>query len=162
MKKLQFSFVRSVLGIVLVFAVLAGSVRAAYASNGAETWKNVTDSFEVYGSCSDQDGLYQITLVSSGTVRYYDEKNGLKLLWSENGTYTVVPIDADSPVSYSGTYNIQVQNHLSDNNFLYKFIFTDTALGSDGTREVFQVRTHVTINANGVERNIDEVRWICN
>jgi hypothetical protein len=117
---------------------------------------------EVYGSCSDPDGLYQITLVSSGTVRHYDEENGLKFLWSENGTYTIVPIDADSPVTYSGIYNIQVQNHLSNNNFLYKFIFTDTALGSDGTREVFQVRTHILINANGVERDIDNVRWICN
>jgi len=160
-KTLQSPFVRSILSIVLVFAVLAGSFRAAYAADSVDTWKNMTDSFEVYASCSDPDGLYQITLVSSGTVRHYDEENGLKFLWSENGTYTIVPIDADSPVTYSGTYNIQTQNHLSDNNFLYKFIFTDTALGSDGTREVFQIRTHIVITATGVEHDVDNVRWIC-
>ena len=75
---------------------------------------------------------------------------------------SVVPVDADSSVSYSGSYHIEVQNHLSENNFLYKFNFTDTALGSDGTREVFRVRNHILINANGVERDIDDVRWICN
>jgi hypothetical protein len=162
MKTLPSSLVRIILAMALVFAVLSGSVHAAHASNGAETWKNVTDSFEVYGSCSDQDGIYQITLVSSGTVRHYDEENGLKFLWSENGTYTIVPIDADSPVTYSGNYNIQVQNHLSDNHFLYKFIFTDTALGSDGTREVMHIISHIVINANGVERGFDDVHWICN
>lgn len=162
MKKLQPLFVRGLLAIALTFAFLVSSARAASASNGAVTWKNVTDSFEVYGSCSDQDGLYQITLVSSGAVRYYDEENGLKFLWEENGTYTIVPLDADSPVTYSGRYNIQVQNHLSDNNFLYKFGFTDTAFGSDGTHEVFHVLTQILINANGVERDVDQFQWICN
>ena len=162
MKKLQSSFVRIALALMLAFTVLAGFVHAAYAESGASTWKNEIYSMEVYGSCSDPDGVYQITLVSSGTVRHYDEENGLKFLWSEHGTYKIVPIDADSPVTYSGTYNIQVQNHLSDNNFLYKFVFTDSALGSDGTREVFHIVTHIVITANGMERDVDQFQWICN
>lgn len=161
MKKLQSPFVRSLLASVLTFAMWAGSARAVYAGNGAETWKDVTDSFEVYGSCSDPDGLYQITVVSSGVVRHSDEEGGLKFLWSENGTYMIEPIDADSPVTYSGRYNIEVQNHLSENNFLYKFVFTDTALGSDDTREVFHITTHIVITANGIERDVDNFQWIC-
>ena len=162
MKKLQSLYIRSILAITLVFAVLAGSVRAAYAESGVRTWKNETYSMEIYGSCSDPDGIYQMTLLSSGVVRHYDDENGLKFLWSETATYTVVPIDSDSPVTYSGRYSIEVQNHLSDKNFLYQFVMTDRAFGSDGTRSLFHVTSHFVINANGVERVIDSFKMICN
>jgi hypothetical protein len=65
-------------------------------------------------------------------------------------------------VTYSGRYGIQVQNHLSKGNFLYKYVFTDTALGSDGTREVFHVTYHLTITPTGLEREVDNFQWICN
>lgn len=161
MNKLQSSFVRSALAIVLVFTVLAGSVHAAYADGGVKHWNNVVGSMEVYGSCSDPDGVYQITLVSSGTVRHYDEENGLKFLWEETATYTIVPIDAVSPVTYSGHYSIAVQDHLSDNQFLYQFVMTDNAFGSDGTHSLLHVTMHINITPNGIERDVDGFQWIC-
>jgi hypothetical protein len=57
---------------------LDSSVQAAYASNGAFTWQKVTDRYEVIGSCSDPDGIYQITVVSSGAFHYFGNENGFK------------------------------------------------------------------------------------
>src|ERR1044071_6204149 len=50
MKKLQSLFVRSALAIVMVFTILAGSVRAAYASSDVRTWKNEVYLMEINGS----------------------------------------------------------------------------------------------------------------
>lgn len=162
MKKLQSPFVRGILVIVLAFAVLAGSVRAAYADNGAYTWHNTTDTFTVEGTCSDPDGVYQITTVSSGAIHFVENENGFKFNWVESGTYYVEPISADSPVTYSGHYTSQLQDHLSKDNFMFRNIFTNTGLGADGTREVFHITLNVVFTPNGAVREVEKFQWICN
>lgn len=162
MKRLQSPLFRSTLVIALTFAILAGSVRAAYAGNGAFTWQNVTDTFVVEGTCSDPDGVYQITVVSSGAIHYVENENGFKFNWVENGTYYVEPISADSSVTYSGRYVTQLQDNLSRDNSIFRNIFTNTGLGSDGTREVFHVVLNVVFTPNGLVREAENFRWLCN
>jgi len=99
MKKLQSLFVRGPLSMLILLALLAGSFSSVQAGNNALTWKNVTDTFEVTGTCSDPDGVYQITTVSSGAIHYVENENGFKFSWVESGTYYVEPISADSPVT---------------------------------------------------------------
>ena len=161
MKRLQSPLFRGILVIALTLAVLAGSVRAARADNGAFTWQNATNTFVVFGTCSDQDGMYQITIVSNGAVHFVENKNGSKFSWAEEGTYFVEPIVADSPVTYSGHFVTSLQENLSSRNFMFKNIFTNTGLGSDGTRETFHITYHVVITPNGVERVLENVQWIC-
>jgi hypothetical protein len=161
MKTLQSPFLRSILAFALTFVILAGSVRAAYAGNGAFTWKKTTDTFEVIGSCSDPDGLYQITVVSSGVVHYVENENGYKFSWAENGTYYIEPIDADSPVTYSGRYNISLQDHLSKGNSMFKHTHTNIGLGSDGTREIFHITEHLVVTPTGLVHEAENFQWIC-
>jgi hypothetical protein len=162
MNKQHSPLFRGLLVIALAFAVLAGSVRAAYAANGAFTWQNVTDTFVVIGSCSDLDGVYQITIVSSGAIHYVENEDGYKFSWAENGTYYIEPIDADSPVTYSGRYATQLQDNLSKGNFVFKNTFTNVGLGSDGTRETFHITTHVVVTPTGLVREAENFKWICN
>jgi hypothetical protein len=167
MKKLQSPLFRITLVLALALAVLAGSVRAASAGNGAFTdtitWQNLTDTFVVSGSCSDPDGVYQITLVSNGAIHFVENANGYKFSWAEAGTYSIEPIAADSPVTYSGRYS----THLIDTGlftggkFVFKNTFTNVGLGSDGTRETFHITTHAVLTATGVLYEIENVQWIC-
>jgi hypothetical protein len=167
MKKLQSSLLRIALVFTLALAVLAGSVRAAYAGNGAftdtVTWKNATDSFVVFGSCSDPDGVYQVTIVSSGAIHFVENVNGYKFSWAENGTYYLEPIDADSPVTYSGRYSTHLVDtgFFTGGKFVFKNTFTNVGRGSDGTRETFHVTTHAVLTATGVLYEIENVQWIC-
>lgn len=164
MKKLQSPLFRGMLVVVLALAVLAGSIRAVYADSGAFTWKNVTDTFVAFGSCSDPDGVYQITIVSSGAIHIVENANGYKFSLAENGTYFIEPIDAASSVTYSGRYS----THLVDTGiftggkFVFKDTFTNVGLGSDGTRETFHITTHATLTPGGVLYEIDNVKFICN
>ena len=168
MKKLHFPLFRVILVLALTTAVLAGSVRAAYAGDGAftdtVTWQNATDTFIVFGSCSDPDGVYEITILSSGAIHFVENGNGYKFSWAEHGTYSIVPIAADSPVTYSGRY----ATHLIDTgiftggNFVFKDTFTNIGLGSDGTRETFHITTHAVLTATGVLYEIENFKWICN
>lgn len=162
MKKLQLLWLRGILIVALTFVALVGSVGAAYAGNGAFTWQNVTDTFVVEGTCSDPDGIYQITVVSSGAIHYVENNNGYKFSWAENGTYYVEPISADSPVTYSGHYSTQFQENLSKGNFIFRNIFTNTGIGSDGTREVFHITTNVVVTPTGLVREAENFQWLCN
>jgi hypothetical protein len=162
MNKFPSPLFRSLLLIVLTFALLAGSVRAAYAGNGALTWKNLAETYEVYGTCSDPDGLYQITVVSSGAIHYVENRNGFKFSWAENGTYYLEPLDAGSSVTYSGRYTITLQDHLNKNTSVFKHTHTNVGLGSDGTREVFHLTTHLVMTPDGLVREVENVQWICN
>jgi len=162
MKKLQSPWFRSILVLVLTLAVLAGSVRAVYASNGAFTWKNAVNTFEVFGTCSDPDGLYQITVVSSGTVHYVENENGYKFSSSESGTYYIEPIDADSSVTYSGRYSDHFQDRLNKGNSMFKHTFTNVGIGSDGTHEVFHLTFRLVVTPSGLVREVDNVQSICN
>jgi hypothetical protein len=162
MKKLQSLSFRSILAVALAFGILAQSFHAAYASNGAFTWRNVTDTFEGVGTCSDPDGIYLISVLSTGTVQYVETENGYKFSLAENGTAYLEPIQADSSVTYSSHYNFQIQDRLSNGNSMYTYNFVDTALGSDGTREVFKITYHLVVTSNGLEREVDNFQWICN
>lgn len=162
MKKLQSIVFRGLLAIVLSLGVLAGATRAAYASNGAFTWQRVTDTYEVVGTCADPDGVYQITVVSSGAVHYVETDSGYSFNWAENGSYTVEPIDADSGVTYSGRYTITLQEHLGKGSSIFKHTHTDIGLGSDGSREVFHITEHVTLTPTGLVREAGNFQWICN
>ena len=162
MKRLQSSLVRTIFALVLAFAVLRGSAHAVYAGNGAETWKDRVETFESYGSCADPNGLYQITTVSSGVVHRLETEDGFKFSWSEHGTFTIEPIDADSPVTYSGRFDVHVQNHLGAGNFLYKYVSSSKAFGSDGTEEVMHITYHIVTTPNGVDHVVDHFRWDCN
>ena len=165
MKSLHSPLIRGILIIAQMLAVLAGSVRAAYASDGAFTdtftWQNFTDTFVVFGSCSDPDGVYQITIVSNGVIHYVENDSGYKFSWAEKGVYYIEPIDADSPVTYSGHYATHLEENLNKRNFMFKNIFTNTGLGSDGTRETFHITYHVVITPDGIERDLENVQWIC-
>lgn len=162
MKKLQSSLVRGTLAIITVFAVLMGLVRAAYASNGAFTWQKMTDTFEVFGTCSDPDGLYQITVISSGVVQYVETDSGYKFSWAENGSYYMEPIDADSSITYSGRYTITLQDLLTKGSSMFKHTHTNVGLGSDGTREVFHLTEHLVATPTGLVREAGNFQWICN
>lgn len=162
MKKLQSPWFRGLLVIVLTLAILAGSVRAVYADDGAVTWKNVVNTFEVFGTCSDPDGLYRITVVSSGTIHYVENENGYKFSLSESGTYYLEPIEADSSVTYSGRYNDHFQDLLSKDVSMIKQTFTNVGTGSDGTHEVFHLTFRLVVTPSGLVRQVDNVQWICN
>lgn len=161
MKTLQSRFLRIIFAIILAFAVLAGSTRLAAAGNGAETWKDRVESWESEGSCADPDGIYQLTVVSSGAVHRLETEDGFKFSWAEHGTYVLEPVDADSPVTYTGRYTAQAKNHFGGKNFILHFTQTSTALGSDGSRGVMHWTFHLTITPNGLERDVDNVKWIC-
>ena len=161
MRTLQSRFFRIVFAIMLVFAVLAGSARLAAAGNGAETWRDRVESWESEGSCADPDGIYQLTVVSSGAVHRLETEDGFKFSWAEHGTYVLEPVDADSPVTYSGRYNVQAQNQSGDKNFILHFTSTSTALGADGTRGVMHWTFHLIITPTGQERLVDNIKWIC-
>jgi hypothetical protein len=162
MKKLHLPFLHSFLAIALTFAFLVSPVQAAYASNGAFTWQKTTDTFEIFGTCSDPNGLYQITVVSSGTIQYVETQSGYKFSWAENGTYSVEPINADSSVTYSGRYTISLQDHLSNGASIFKHTHTDVGLGSDGTHEVFHITEHLVVTPTGLVREAGNFQWICN
>ena len=162
MKTLQFCSLRMVFAIVLAFAILGGSARAASAANGAETWKDRVESWESEGSCADPEGLYRITIVSSGVVHSLETEDGFKVSWSEHGTFTIEPIDADSPVTYSGRFDVNVQNHFGAGNFLYKYVSSSKAFGSDGTQEVMHIVSHLITTPNGIDQVVDHFRWVCN
>jgi outer membrane protein assembly factor BamB len=161
MKNLPSPLFRGLLVLALTFGALAGAVHAVSAANGAFTWQNVTDTFVVFGSCSDPDGVYQITIVSNGVIHYVESANGYAFTWNENGAYRIEPIAADSPVTYSGRYATQLQDILSKGAFVFKNIFTNTGLGSDGTHETFHVTYHVTITPDGIERDLENFKWVC-
>lgn len=161
MKALPSLCLRIIFAIVLVFALLGESMDVAAAGNGAETWKDRVESWETEGSCADPDGLYLLTIVSSGAVHRLETEDGFKLSWAEHGTYVLEPLDADSPVSYSGRYSVTAQNHFGDKNFILHFTQTSTALGSDGSRSVMHWTFHLTITPDGVEREVDHIKWIC-
>lgn len=162
MKKLQSPWFRGLLAIVLTLAVLAGSVRAVYAGDGAYTWKNVVNTFEVLGTCSDPDGLYQITVVSSGTLHYVENENGYKFSVSQSGTYYLEPIEADSSVTYSGRYTAHFQDRLSKGVSMIKDTFTNVGTGSDGSQEVFHVTFRLIVTPSGLVHEVENVQWICN
>jgi hypothetical protein len=166
MKKSRSSLFRGALILALTLVVLAGSARAAQAGGAFTdtfTWQNATDTFVVFGSCSDPDGMYQITIVSNGAIHLTENANGYKFSWAENGTYFIEPVAADSPVTYSGRYS----THLVDTgiftggDFVFKNTFTNVGLGSDGTRETFHVTTHAVLTPTGVLYEIENVQWIC-
>jgi hypothetical protein len=161
MKRFHFPLFRGMLVSVLTLALLAGSAGAVYADNGAFTWQNFTDTFVVFGSCSDPDGVYQITIVSNGAIHFIENANGYKFSWAEAGDYFIEPIAAESPVTYSGHYATHLEDNSNRSNFMFKNIFSNTGLGSDGTRETFHLTYHVTITPDGVERDLENVQWIC-
>ena len=162
MKHQQSPFVRNMLAIAFVFILLAGSVHAAYAESGVNTWKDVTETFEAGGTCADPDGLYQITVLSSGVSRNWSDEDSLKFTWAEHGTYILEPVDADSTVTYSGQYTVEARNHWSgDGTFLYAINTTMTALGSDGSRATIHTTFHLVITQNGIERVVDHMKMIC-
>lgn len=168
MKKLQSSLFLGMLVIALTLTVLAGSVHRANAGNGAFTdtftWKNVTDTFVVQGSCSDPDGVYQITIVSSGAIHLTEDDSGYKFSWAENGTYYIEPIDADSPVTYSGRYATHLVDTgiFTDGKFVFKNSFTNVGLGSDGTRELFRFTNIFVVTPNGIENERESgFQWMC-
>ena len=161
MKKLQSPIFLGLLVIALLTSLLSGFVGVAFAGNGAFTWQNVTDTFVVFGSCSDPDGVYQITIVSSGAIHYVENDSGYKFTWAENGSYFIEPIAADSPVTYSGRYSTQLQDNLNRNSFMFKNSFTNVGLGSDGTRETFHIVTHVVVDGAGLVREAENFKWIC-
>ncbi len=152
---------RSALLIGLALIILAVPLSVAYADNGAFTWQNQVDTFEVTGSCSDPDGLYQITIVSTGTVRFVENDNGVKFGYAENGTYVIEPVAADSPVTYSGQYATRLEEHVNPNNYTFLDTFTNTGWGSDGTHEIFHFTLHIVDTPNGPERVVENVQWIC-
>jgi len=162
MKKLQSILFRSTLAIVTTLAVLAGSVRAAYAGNGAITWKNLTNTYEAVGTCSDPDGLYQVTTVSNGVVNLVENENGYKFNWHDAGTFFLEPIDANSSVTYSGRYSEQFQDHLNKGSSMIKHTFTNVGRGSDGTHEVFHITFRLVLTPDGLVREVDNFQWICN
>jgi hypothetical protein len=162
MKKLQFSIFRTLLAITITFAVLAASVRTVGASNGAFTWHKTTDTFEVIGSCSDPNGLYQITVVSSGMIQYVETQSGYKFSWAENGTFYLEPINADSSVTYSGRYTISLQDLISNGSSVFKHTHTDVGFGSDGSREVFHITEQLVVTPTGLVREVENFQWICN
>lgn len=164
MNKLRPPLLRGLLVLALMLGILAGAVRAASAANGAFTWQNATDTFMVVGSCSDPDGVYQITTVSNGAIHFVENANGYKFSWAEEGDYVIEPIAAASPVTYSGHY----ATHLVDTgfftggDFVFKNTFTNVGLGSDGTRETFHITTHAVRTPTGVLYEIENVAWNCN
>ena len=162
MKKFRSPLFRSILAVALTFAVLAGFVHATYASNGAFTWHKMTDTFEAFGTCSDPDGLYRITVVTSGVVQYVETDSGYKFSWAENGSYYMEPIDADSSVTYSGRYTITLQDLLTKGSSMFKHTHTNVGLGSDGTREVFHITEHLVVTPTGLVREAENFQWICN
>ena len=164
MKKLQSPLFRGMLVVVLALTVLAGSIRTVYADSGAFTWQNVTDTFVAFGSCSDPDDVYQITIVSSGAIHFVENANGYKFSWAENGTYYIEPIDAASPVTYSGRYSTHLADTgiFSDGKFVFKNTFTNVGRGSDGTRETFHFTNIFAVTPTGIENERESVQWICN
>jgi hypothetical protein len=168
MKSKQPPTLRGILILTLMFAVLASSVRAVSAAGGTFTdtitWQNATDTFVVFGSCSDPDGVYQITIVSNGAIHFVENANGYKFSWAENGTYYIEPIDADSPVTYSGRYSTHLVDtgFFTGGDFVFKNTFTNVGLGSDGTREAFHITTHAVLTPTGVLYEIENVQLICN
>ncbi len=161
MKKLQSPLVRNLLAIAIVFAALAGSFRSVQAGNDAFTWKNSTDTFEAIDTCSDPEGLYRITTVSSGYISYVEDADGYKFKWHEHGTAYVEPISAASPVTYTSNYTINLMDRLNNNTSTFKHIHTNVGFGSDGTHEVFHFSYHVVVTPNGLERVVDNFQWNC-
>lgn len=163
MKTLRFPLFRGALIVAMTLAVLAGSVRAAYAGNGASTWQNFTDTFVVVGSCSDPDGVYQITVVTNGAIHFVENANGYKFSWAEEGDYYIEPIAADSPVTYSGHYATHFVDTglFTGGNFVAKNTLTSVGLGSDGTRETLHITTHVVLTPTGAAYEIENLQWIC-
>jgi hypothetical protein len=49
---------------------------------------------------------------------------------------------------------------MNDDNFLYQFVMTDTALGSDGTCSVIHTTAQINITPNDIERDVDGFQWI--
>lgn len=169
MKKLQSSRFLGMLVIALTLAILAGSVHRANAGNGAFTdtftWKNETLTFEVYGSCSDPDGLYQITIVSSGAIHIVENANGYKFKVAEHGTYFLEPIDASSPVTYSGQYADQFVDTgiFTGDHWAFNRTFISVGRGSDGTHETFRFTNIWIVTPNGtVNERESGFQWICN
>jgi len=165
MKNVQFPLWRSFLVIALSFAVLAGFTGTARADSPAFTWQNVTDTFVVFGSCSDPDGMYQITLVSSGAAHFVENGNGYKFRASEHGTFFIEPIDAASPVTYSGQYS----DHFLDTGIFtgekwaFNRTFISVGRGSDGTHEVFRFTNIWIVTPNGTMNDRESgFQWICN
>ena len=161
MKKLHSPFVRSMLAIAIALAVLAGSFRSVQAGNNAFTWKNSTDTFEVFGTCSDREGLYRITTVSSGYISYVEDKDGYKFKWHEQGVAYLEPISASSPVTYISNYTVNLMDRLHNDTSIFKHIHTNVCFGSDDTHEVFHLSYHVIVTPNGLVREVDSFQWIC-
>ena len=162
MKHFNSPLFRKVAFLVLVMGLLVASAGAAFANNRAYTWQNETDTFVAYGTCSDPNGAYQITIVSTGAIHFIENNNGLKFHWSEHGTANLVPVAANSPVTYSGRYATSLQEIVNPNTYVFKNAFTNVAYGSDGTHETFHVTFQIVDTPNGPERVIENFQWICN
>ena len=156
---------RRMLTLALALVILASHAGMASANNGAYTWRNETISFEVYGSCSDPDGLYQVTLVSSGASHFVENANGYKFNHEEHGTYFIEPIDASSPVTYSGRYSDHFVDtgYLTGDHWSFNRTFINVGQGSDGTHEIFRFTNIWTVTPNGKANERESgMQWICN
>ncbi len=162
MKKLRFHSLHRTVLFALTLLLLATSAGTAFAERIVETWHNETLTVGWIGSCSDPDGYYQMTIVSTGEGHLIFNDNGVKHGWSETGTFFVEPIDSISPVTYSGQYAWHFQEGINQNNYYYSETFQMVGLGSDGTHETFHVNAHIVETPEGLVRVIDNVWWACN
>jgi len=159
----HFSVSRVTLALVFLLGLLLappGSVQADGAETLTETWQNETDSFPVFGSCSDPDGEYLITITTNGVIHGAWNQNTGHFTWSENGSYYLEPLNAASDTTWAGHYATHFDVNLGPGNVVIRDIFTDTGLGSDGTREVFKARYRLTLSPNGVVREFESAEFI--